>query len=143
MSRFMSHFRPGFLPRIAAATLALGAVTTASAQDIEIPGTGQNQSATVTVPPGGRACLGAVKGTVAVRATGNANAPLNYFMRRSTTGAQGSFDRIPFSGVNGARQYDFDVDADNRPDLFPGFFKVCATDVGTSSVRTMLTLKGE
>jgi hypothetical protein len=138
MSRFMSHLRPGFLPRIAAMSLALAAVT-ASAQDIEIPG----QSATVTVPPGGRACLGPAKGTVFLRATGDANGLLNYFMRRSASGGQGTYDRIPFSGITGARQYDYTVDSEGRPDLFPGFFKVCAANAGTSTVRVTLTLRGE
>jgi hypothetical protein len=142
MSRFMSHLRPGFLPRLAAMSLSLAAVT-ASAQDIEIPGSGPTQSATVTVPPGGRACLGPVKGTVFLRATGDANGPLNYFMRRSASGDQGTYDRIPFSGITGARQYDYTVDSDGRPDLFPGFFKVCATNAGSSTVRVTLTLKGE
>ena len=142
MFHFMSHFHRGLLPRLAAMTLALGGATTALAQDIEVPGTGQNQSAQLSLPPGSRACLGAVKGNVFLRATGDADGRLTYFMRRSTTNTQGSYSRIAFSDVT-ARQYDFTVDSDNRPDLFPGFFKVCATNNGTASVRVKLTLQGE
>jgi hypothetical protein len=141
MFRFMSRLRAGTLPRLAAMTLSLGGITTASAQDIE--GYGQDQRATVTLPPGGRACLGSVKGTVFLRATGDATGRLTYFMRRSTTDLQGSFTKIPFSDITGARQYDFTVDSDGRPDLFPGFFKVCASNEKDVSVRVDLTLRGE
>jgi hypothetical protein len=131
---------------MAAITLALGGITTASAQvtqEIEIQGYGQNQSATVTLPAGARACLGAVEGKDFLRATGDADRRLTYFMRRSTTNVQGSFSRIAFSDIMGARQYDFTVDSDNRPDLFPGFFKVCATNGTSSPARVKLTLQGE
>ena len=118
------------------AAIGLGGAGVASAEQIG--------PVTVTVPPGGRACVvTSGRATYKVRADGSAPNATGSLVQWSMANAFDgvSYQQIPSQTLNG-NYYGGELNSSFYPQYFPSYWKFCVRNLGTTTnVKATLTLK--
>jgi hypothetical protein len=95
-------------------------------------------SATVIVSPGSRVCLNPQYAGYKVRAEGLSNQGVRFTVHRSATG--GTYQDI-YQSTDNTTAFAAEFNSTFQPYYFPGYFKVCARNLGTSGATVTLTIK--